>query len=125
MKTQNVWVSLAAVALLNGGCGTVCNNAYLTHEEGGERVFGGVRNDFDGLRSAANDESGVSIGGEEYVDRESQVGKLLFHMLDLPFTVVGDTLSLPYTIWIESSRRDPTDDERFQLTRDPLPVVTK
>jgi uncharacterized protein YceK len=61
-------VVLAATALLAAGCGTYFN---LTNEEG-MRVYGGVRADMTG-----------PCGG---------------NVLDLPFSAVGDTLTLPVTV---------------------------
>lgn len=98
MAARRISVVLALFTLLNGGCGTAANTVWLTPDEGGKRAFGGVRADLQSIETAASGSSGMWVGGEEVRDRKRQVGTVLFFALDLPFSAVGDTLTLPYTL---------------------------
>jgi uncharacterized protein YceK len=68
----------AGVGLLCCGCGTATNTLWLTAEEGGRRPYGGVRADLDVIQ--AQRDSGLRAA------------------IDLPFSVIGDTVTLPYTL---------------------------
>jgi uncharacterized protein YceK len=98
MAARTIAVGLALLALLNNGCGTPANTVWLNPGEGGKRVYGGVRVDLQSIETATTGSTGICVGGEEVKDRKRQVGTLLFFALDLPFSAIGDTLTLPYTL---------------------------
>jgi uncharacterized protein YceK len=102
MTARRISAGLALLALLTGGCVTAANTVWLTPDEGGKRVYGGVRADLKSIETAATGSTGMWVGGEEVRDRKRQVGRLLFLALDLPFSAVGDTLTLPYTLASEA-----------------------
>ena len=77
-----VVVGLAVLAL--SGCGTAANTVFLNELEGGKRAYGGVRTDWEILRERG--ESGK---------RES-VSAPVWAAIDMPFSLVADTITLPY-----------------------------
>jgi uncharacterized protein YceK len=74
---------LLATTLLLCGCGTARN---LT-EEGGPHVYGGISTDCDVACENYHSESVVVF-----------FGGLFCTIVDMPFSVIGDTLTLPYVI---------------------------
>jgi uncharacterized protein YceK len=85
------------LALCNAGCGTVANLAHSNAEEGGRSPFGGVRHDVAGIEKALNGESRASLDPLSDSDEYPRYGLLLACGVDLPFSVLGDTLTWPYT----------------------------
>lgn len=97
MTLRRMWLALPFVALLSAGCGTVQNlnptkDVFVWGAGPGEqnitRVFGGVRVDLEGL-------SGLGLQ-----DEYAALGLVIlapFYVTDLPFSLVGDTITLPYT----------------------------
>lgn len=87
---------LATLALLSGGCGTIQNLQQTTGPKDVpeippdapmKRVYGGVRSDWSEL--AGRREPGSPSAG---------TGSSLSALVDLPFSAVGDTLTLPYVL---------------------------
>ncbi len=87
MKTWGAWIAVAVIPFL-GGCGTLSN---VTDQAPAVRAYGGVQRDWEVLKMAQEDDSGIMW---------AFVPSLV---VDLPLSVVGDTLTLPYT-----ALRDPT-----------------
>lgn len=81
MKTRCVWF-VAAVLPFLGGCGTLSN---VTDQAPAVRAYGGVQRDWEVLKMAREDDTGIMW---------AFVPSLV---VDLPLSVVGDTLTLPYT----------------------------
>jgi uncharacterized protein YceK len=79
-------IAIAFLTLLGSGCGTVANTVWFIPEEGGKRVYGGVKVDLQVAREAL----------ERPVPGKPLAG--LWCLIDLPFSLVGDTITLPYTI---------------------------
>src|SRR4051812_26255035 len=80
-------LALGATALVMSGCGTIANTVWLFPEEGGQRVYGGVRGDWEIAREAATNRS------------ESGPNTLLWlPIADMPLSAVGDTVTLPVTV---------------------------
>ena len=69
---------LAALLLLTPGCGTLLNLGF------GPKPFGGVGAD-------------CFMAGE-CLDEPQTLPFVLFWLADLPFSLLGDTLTLPYTL---------------------------
>ena len=86
-----VVLTLGAITLLAGGCGTVANTAVLPPEEGGKQVYGGVRVDWEAARHVV-----AEISGDYPRSPFLFVSGLL--AVDLPLSAIGDTVTLPYTI---------------------------
>jgi uncharacterized protein YceK len=87
-------LSFAATALLSG-CGTAANTLWFIPEEGGMRVYGGVRADWESARQSAADPS-------------RPAGPLWLCIADMPLSAVGDTLTLPFTVPAALCRSLPT-----------------
>jgi uncharacterized protein YceK len=85
-------IALAGIALFMSGCGTLWNTCYFTPNEGGERPYGGVRFD-------------LIFATDPIVNKEEKptsLAKLLvapLALIDIPLSVAGDTLTLPYLYW--------------------------
>jgi uncharacterized protein YceK len=103
---RKVAAALAAVlAGALGGCGSACNTMWWTPEEGGMRVFGGVRADAQVLADAFSPNTKAGVG--------DRLGCATLATIDLPLSAVGDTLTLPVTLPAASNRRpDPGHAER-------------
>jgi uncharacterized protein YceK len=89
-----VLLACVGLAALSGGCGTLLNTTYFTPDEGGERVYGGVRLDAEVIEDGYGQRSPLVIA--------------LF-LADLPFTLIGDTVSLPYTVALAMRGAKPAD----------------
>jgi len=88
-----VLFSVLAVLVLTSGCGTFCNTVYFHPYEGGKRVYGGVRGDCEAVERLA-----VAPATHETEWDRIRLG--IFHVFDMPFSALGDTLTLPYILWI-------------------------
>jgi uncharacterized protein YceK len=75
-------LTLVAATLLSG-CGTAANTLWFIPEEGGMRVYGGVRADWE----AAHRSYPPDINLPRYLA-----------IVDMPLSAVGDTLTLPFTV---------------------------
>jgi uncharacterized protein YceK len=82
MRTWRVWAAAVAVLPVLGGCGTLSN---ITDQAPAVRAYGGVQRDWMLLTMAQEDDSGIMWA---FVPALA---------VDLPLSVVGDTLTLPYT----------------------------
>jgi uncharacterized protein YceK len=86
MRTWRVWAATVAIPCLSG-CGTA-SNFYGRAPDA--RVYGGVRQDWASLQMVARDETAMSWPYAPLV------------AVDLPLSAVGDTLTLPYTLFLNS-----------------------
>lgn len=93
-------VSVAVTAVVLSGCGTVASTLWLSPEEGGQRVYGGVRADCDIIHDASKPDSSKNTNSGATV---------LLSALDMPFSLVGDTVALPLTITCSLLRPSKTD----------------
>ncbi|HJZ92302.1 MAG TPA: YceK/YidQ family lipoprotein [Gemmataceae bacterium] len=82
MAKRIMCVVLCAGAAICSGCGTLMNTAWLIPPEGGQRVYGGVRVDWN------------CIAEEQW--RSAWFRAIL--VADLPFSLIADTLTLPYVV---------------------------
>lgn len=106
MKTRWGWAAVAGFPLL-GGCQTVCN---LSGPDSEVCAYGGVVRNVEALKWAAQDPDGTTRD------------LLPLVALDLPLTVVADTLTLPYTLV-----KDPTlfaRSPRSETPGTPAPVAS-
>ena len=92
MTVRTIRVALLLALLPAAGCGTLSNLAQPSSEEGGRVPFGGVKRDIARLHKAGA-EPGRKPESEQY---PAQVLTLLC-ALDLPFSLIGDVLTWPYT----------------------------
>ena len=122
MRSRFFWTAVAGLALLNGGCGTAVNTLWLAPFEGGQRVYGGVRADLDVMRRTVAGESDITVSGEQVkATSREQIRSILFLTLDLPLSVIGDTLTLPYTLAVAVRRSFDKSDGRPDPDKLPPP----
>ena len=89
--TKRLLVGLVCVsAALASGCGTLLNTAHYPYASGGEEIYGGVQLDY-------------RVVAQEHQKRSATTVALA--LLDMPFSLVGDTLTLPYTVALSMSRQ--------------------
>ncbi|HEY1191491.1 MAG TPA: hypothetical protein VGE74_27900 [Gemmata sp.] len=113
MAFRKTCVALILASLPVAGCGTVANTVVTRPEQGGKVPFGGVREDVRCIKTAANGE--VNLGLAPWSaepdhklrgERNPQLGLLLLCAADLPFSMVGDIVTWPYT-WVYSRVNEP------------------
>lgn len=98
MASRAICVALLLWSLPIAGCGTVANLATPNPGGGsGKTPFGGVRQDMSCLQQAANGESAWGICHSSESERHPQVALMLLCSADLPFTLIGDVVTWPYT----------------------------
>jgi uncharacterized protein YceK len=115
MTTRAAAVPVALAAVLVGGCGTVSNvfSSTVLSEPGkfGQfEPYGGVKEDLDRVQTLkAPDWS--ARDRRELARAFDAAGTILFVVLDLPLSAIGDTLTLPFALsppprpgWLEEKR---------------------
>jgi uncharacterized protein YceK len=125
MRSWRVW---AVVIPCLSGCGTVSN---LAGPDAKARVYGGVRQDcaaFYGMEvnaAALRSPNCDTFDGNKNNDIVLRSPFAVFAALDLPLSVVGDTLTLPYTLFVNSDLfkhefiYKPTDEFRALMASPP------
>jgi uncharacterized protein YceK len=96
-----VSLAFAALAVL-GGCGTLLNTAYFTPEEGGQKVFGGVRLDASGVHDCMKEAftSETELGYHSEIPRPAWFALGTYVVaVDLPCSAVADTLTWPLILY--------------------------
>jgi uncharacterized protein YceK len=96
MVCRAIGVALLLASLPIAGCGTVANLANPHTEDGGHLPFGGVKRDVTKLDQAAHGAYGYKTPPKD-ADQHPQVVPALCAAVDLPFSLVGDVLTWPYT----------------------------
>lgn len=97
MSFRAICVALLLSSLPIAGCGTVVNLSRSDPEGGGKTPFGGVRQDVSCIEKAASGEFGFKARREPEVEQHAQVALMLFCAADLPFSLIGDVVTWPYT----------------------------
>jgi uncharacterized protein YceK len=97
MAIRAICVALPLSSLLIAGCGTVANLAKPGPEEGGKAPFGGVSQDVTCFKKAASGSIGFRTPPMPGSDQPPQVALMLLCAADLPFSLIGDVLTWPYT----------------------------
>ena len=94
MTSRAICVAVLAV-LPAAGCGTVANLAHPRPEDGGRVPFGGVKRDL----AALHQSDGAGLRAHHQPESEVYPRQTLAVLcaLDLPFSLVGDVLTWPYT----------------------------
>jgi hypothetical protein len=98
MTFRAIYVALLLSILPTTGCGTAANLVRSRPEEGGKSPFGGVRQDMWCIRKAANGEFGFQPHLKSEPEQYPQVALMLFCAADLPFSLLGDIVTWPYTV---------------------------
>jgi uncharacterized protein YceK len=99
MAFRAICVALLLSSLPLAGCGTVANLVKPGPEwgGGGKSPFGGVHHDVGCIETAANGDSGFRTHPKWESEQYQQVARTLFWAADLPFSLIGDVLTWPYT----------------------------
>jgi uncharacterized protein YceK len=98
MAVRAICIALLLASLLIAGCGTAANLARQKPGAGGVRPFGGVRQDVSCIRNAVNRDSGVGAPTHSESGDYPRVVLMLACAADLPFSLVGDIATWPYTV---------------------------
>jgi uncharacterized protein YceK len=93
MKRIALFGFVLVAAPLCAGCGTCANTLWWSPEEGGMRVYGGVRAHVERLQESPPNESVWD-----------DIGYCAFAAIDMPLSLIGDTLTLPFTIVAEARK---------------------
>jgi|GEM_PF-1677530 len=97
MAFRTTCVALLLLSLPIAGCGTVANLARQKPGQGGVAPFGGVRQDMACIQKAANGELGFRTHPKSDTEQYPQRALMLFCAADLPFSLIGDIVTWPYT----------------------------
>jgi hypothetical protein len=119
MKRTGIGAILALAAVSWSGCGTVANLADgVVHPnadwvDSGPKIYGGIEKDFDAFQN-----SNASMG-------TTKLAAMLL-LAEIPLTLVGDTLTLPITIWVQEKRAAAVADGLASTKErsDPLDSMT-
>ena len=98
MRGTLMAVAVLAAVSAQGGCGTAGN---LT-EKGGCRVYGGTR--MDGAIISDSFAPDSEMAKAEGLERPVVVWAGWCGLVDLPFSVVADTVTLPFTVPLSMKR---------------------
>lgn len=98
MAVRALHVALLLSVLALTGCGTAVNLTKPGPETGGDGKlpFGGVRQDVECIKTAANGELGLKSGPRSGWEQYPQAAVILFCSADLPFSLIGDIVTWPY-----------------------------
>ncbi len=97
MAFRAICVALLLSSLPITGCGTVANLVNSRPEEGGKSPFGGVRRDMGFIEGSANGGFCCGTHPEPESGPYRRVGLMLLGAADLPFSLLGDVVTWPYT----------------------------
>ncbi len=97
MSVRTTVIALLISCLPAAGCGTVSNLAHSKPDSGGKTPFGGVRQDLMCIDQAANGELGFRSHPRSDSEQYPQIALMLICAVDLPFSLVGDIITWPYT----------------------------
>jgi uncharacterized protein YceK len=97
MAFRAICVAVLLTSLPFAGCGTVANLVVTCPEEGGKTPFGGVRQDVSCMNKAASAEFGYRTPPKSELEQCRQTALMAFWAADLPFSLIGDVVTWPYT----------------------------
>lgn len=126
MGFRAICVALLLSVLPSAGCGTVKNLARSNTEQGGRRPFGGVEQDVWCIKKAAAGEPGGGTSLNSEWEREPRVALMLLGAADLPFSLIGDIVTWPYTMaytYINSPVPTPPITVTNQAAIQPVPTA--
>jgi uncharacterized protein YceK len=131
MAVRTICVALLLSIPLSAGCGTVANVA-RTGPNNGMSPFGGVKQDLACIQKAANGELGFKTHDTSESEHYPRAALRLFCAADLPFSLIGDVVTWPYTVSYAFINQpippppvtlaDPTVSQTIPI---PIPPVTQ
>ncbi len=96
MALRTIGVALLLSSMLIAGCGTV-TNLVKPGSDGGACPFGGMREDVCCLKKAQKGEICFGKTPKPESEQSPHVALMLLCAADLPFSLIGDVLTWPYT----------------------------
>ncbi len=99
------WVGvLALLSVGTAGCGTICNLADgVRHPDRAPTVYGGLVKDVEWI--GAGFQSVPFLEPPSFDDLVEDVGSfLMFALIDPPLSFIGDTVTLPLTLYCQRKR---------------------
>ena len=122
-------LTAVTIAFLAIGCGTVCNLAGgFVHPDEEPKVYGGVQRDLDFFSKMVERKQSGSDSTSQGTGTSGAYGAvfvLAFMFAEPALSFVGDTLTLPITIWAEYRRdveREAEDSDEEPAPPGPLPA---
>lgn len=97
MNIRAIGAAVLLSTLPAAGCGTVTNLARTNTETGGRVPFGGVKQDLACLQSASDEHTGIRRHSTSESEPYPRAMLACFCAIDLPFSLVGDLVTWPYT----------------------------
>lgn len=96
MKTM---LLLAVVLLVGGaGCGTM-ENLVTKEKDGGPRVYGGVKADFQACQAILQEDPHPELHrGTKPLVASSKAVRFCMRVVDMPISTVGDTLTIAFAL---------------------------
>ena len=122
MGFRAICVALLLSILPVAGCGTATNLARSRPDLGGRIPFGGVKQDLTCIRAAANGEVASRKHPRPDSEHYPQLALMLACAADLPFSLIGDVVTWPYTASYTFINQPPTVPPVIQGALPP-PVV--
>ncbi len=119
MAFRAICIALLLSILPIAGCGTVVNLVSSRPAEGGKSPFGGVRQDECCIKKAANGEFGFRPCPKSESEQHPQVARMLLFAADLPFSLIGDLVTWPYTASYSFINQPVPTPPVTQATADP------
>jgi uncharacterized protein YceK len=92
MWSRLFWAMMAGVALFGSGCGTLRNLG----SDGTQDVYGGLQDNYKCINESANPATRRNL-----ILPEVGIALCVF---DMPLSLIGDTLTLPYTVGVQVNR---------------------
>jgi uncharacterized protein YceK len=97
MSFRAFHVALLFSSLFVGGCGTCANLVMVPPPAGGKTPFGGVRQDMECMTETTGQDSAYPQHPDAEVNHFRRSALKLLCAVDLPFSLVGDVVTWPYT----------------------------
>lgn len=96
MNVRSICFVLMLACLPGAGCGTVANIAW-SQPGVGRLPFGGVSHDMAYIKKSANGDFGAAAHPKSDAQAYPHTALMLLCAADLPFSLVGDIVTWPYT----------------------------
>lgn len=97
MAIRVICAALLLASLPIAGCGTAANLVKCDPGTDGKSPFGGVRHDVMCMKTAGNGDTGCGIQPDSASQQHLQAARTFLCAVDLPFSLIGDLLTWPYT----------------------------
>ncbi|MFC1499302.1 YceK/YidQ family lipoprotein, partial [Verrucomicrobiota bacterium] len=108
-KMKQILVILILVVLLMGmtGCGTCGRNRSSARVYPALHVDGMIYRDYAGIWKETRDTTTPGVGGDNSVGQFIAYTGFILTTVDVPISLVTDTILLPYDLWIKDRTMEP------------------